>query len=105
MFVKDTFIRPFFGDVLVVMLLFSFVKIFSKSNSIKIAIAVLLFAYMIEILQYFNFIESLGIQDNKIARVVLGATFDWLDLGAYTLGVIFSMVLDNKLNGRISSKE
>lgn len=105
MFVKDTFIRPFFGDVLVVMLLFSFVKIFSKDNSIKIAIAVLLFAYMIEILQYFNFIEILGIQDNKIARVVLGATFDWLDLVAYTLGVIFSMVIDNKLNGRISSKE
>lgn len=103
MFVKDTFIRPFFGDVLVVMLLFSFVKIFCENNSIKVAIAVLLFAYIIEILQYFNFIEILGIQDNKIARVVLGATFDWLDLVAYTLGVIFSMVLDNKLNGRKSS--
>ena len=97
-YVRDTVIRPFFGDVLVVMLIFSFVRIFYHGKTKQLAIAVLLFSYTIEALQYFQLIEMLGLQNNNIATIILGATFDWLDLVAYTFGVLFSVLLDGKLN-------
>jgi hypothetical protein len=51
------------------------------------AIAVLLFSYLIEVLQYFNIIKMLGLQNSNLARVVIGTSFEWTDLIAYTLGI------------------
>lgn len=93
-FFKDTFIRPIFGDVLVVILLFSFVRIFYQGKSWKLIIGVLLFSFAIEILQYFKFATILGLEENKIAKIVLGATFDWVDIIAYVFGALFSYFLD-----------
>jgi hypothetical protein len=42
---------------------------------------------MIEFLQYFNFLEAIGLEKNKVARIVLGHGFEWIDLIAYTLGI------------------
>lgn len=86
LFVRDRFIRPFVGDVLVVVLLYCFFRSFLKTTYQKVALGVLLFAYTIEILQYFDFVEKLGLQDYKIIAIALGSTFDYLDLLAYTLG-------------------
>ncbi|WP_255513245.1 DUF2809 domain-containing protein [Lutibacter sp. Hel_I_33_5] len=96
-FFKDKFIRPILGDVLVVILLFSFCRIFYHGNSIKLIIGVLIFAFIIEILQYFQFASLLGLENNKIAKIVLGSTFDWLDLLAYSIGALLCFPLDNKL--------
>lgn len=96
-FVRDRLIRPFFGDFLVVMLLFFFFKIYYKGSDIKLGGSVLLFAFAIEVLQYFQLIEGLGLQNNKIATVILGATFDGLDLVAYLMGVLLAVSLDRKL--------
>ena len=87
LFVHDNFIRPFFGDVLVVILIYCFIKSFIDSPVIITAIAVLLFAYIIEILQYFNIVKILGLQNSAIARIVIGTSFEWTDLLAYTLGI------------------
>ena len=51
LFVHDNFIRPFFGDVLVVILIYCFIKSFINSPVVVTAVAVLLFAYAIEVLQ------------------------------------------------------
>lgn len=98
LFVRDQFIRPFIGDVLVTVLLFAFCRIFYKGNAVKLALGVLIFSFNIEFLQYLKLIEILGLQNNKIAVTVLGATFDWLDLLAYILGVLISYFIDKKLN-------
>lgn len=96
-FFKDTFIRPIFGDVLVVILLFSFVRIFYRRDRLKLIIGVLLFSFLIEILQYFQFATILGLEENKIATIILGSTFDWLDLFAYVVGALVCFPLDKKL--------
>ena len=96
LFVRDKFIRPFIGDALVTMLLFSFVRIFYSGNGYKVAIGVLLFSFSVETFQYFNLIEILHLKNNKLAKIVLGSTFDWLDLLAYFVGVLFSFLLDKK---------
>ena len=94
---KDKFIRPFVGDLLVTMLLLSFFRIFYSGSALKLAVTVILFSFTVEILQYFTLIEILGLQSNKFATIILGATFDWLDLLAYLLGVVFSFLMDKKM--------
>ena len=104
-YVRDRFIRPFFGDVLAVMLIFSFFRIFYKGKGLNLGIGVLLFAFTIETLQYINFVKIVGLENNKIATIVFGATFDWLDLLAYVVGAFFSVFLDKKLMTSIITKE
>ncbi|WKD84800.1 hypothetical protein KCTC32516_00134 [Polaribacter huanghezhanensis] len=96
-YIQDQFIRPFVGDVLAVMLIFSFLRIFYKRNGLNLGFGVLLFAVTIEILQYVEFVKIVGLEDNKIATIILGATFDWLDILAYIIGVFISVLLDKKL--------
>ena len=88
MYVHDYFIRPYFGDFLVVILLYCFVKSFIKVSVLIAASLVLIFSFGIEIAQYFIMVEKLGLQHSKIARVVLGNSFAWVDLLAYALGIL-----------------
>ena len=96
-FVKDAIIRPYIGDFLVVILIYCFFKSFLNIPVLPLAISVLLFAYLIEILQYFKLIELLGLQDYKIIRIILGSSFSWLDMLAYTMGVIVVVIEEKKL--------
>jgi hypothetical protein len=95
LFVHDSFIRPFIGDVLVVILIYCFVRTFCKIRSTTAAISVLAFAGTIEILQSFNLLKMLGLQSNKIMAVAIGSTFDWKDLLAYAIGTIVILWLEN----------
>jgi hypothetical protein len=88
LYLHDNFIRPYFGDFLVVMLLYCFLKSFINLSVWVAAGFVLLFSFAIEIAQYFNMVEKLGLQHFKIARVVLGNSFAWMDLLAYVLGIL-----------------
>ncbi len=93
-FIRDRFIRPFVGDVLVVILIYCFVKSFVKLAAERVAVAVLIFACAIEILQYFQLVDRLGLQDNRIAQIVIGATFDWMDLVAYATGTAIVIAVE-----------
>lgn len=86
-FLNDDFIRPYVGDVLVVILIYATVRAFFKVSISTAAIAVLLFAFGVEFLQYFRIVEILGLESSAIARTVIGTTFVWEDLIAYTIGV------------------
>ena len=85
-FVDDSIIRPYGGDVLVVILLYYFVKSFVDAKFTYLIIGVVVFAYLIEIGQYLRLVEILNMQDNKIMRTVIGSSFSWGDLLAYTIG-------------------
>lgn len=95
LYVHDNFVRPYVGDYLVVMLLYCGVRAFINASPLKIALAVLLFAYFIELLQYFHLVDRLGLAANTVARTVIGYGFEWLDLLAYTLGVISILLLEH----------
>ena len=87
------FIRGFLGDVLVILLLYFFIKIFIKNNSFKISISVLAFAFLVELLQFFKITEILNVQ-SKLLLTVLGAVFDPLDLVAYSLGFVIILIIE-----------
>jgi hypothetical protein len=99
LFIKDAFIRPFLGDVLVVMLIFAAIRIFYSGKKSNLAICVLLFSFLVEFSQYFELVDILGLEEYKIAQIVLGSTFDILDLVAYIVGVTTIYVLDNRILG------
>ena len=75
LYVNDNFIRPFGGDVLVVILIYCFLKIFWNGPPLKVALIVLAFSFVVEILQYFKVVELLGLQNNKVASIVIGTSF------------------------------
>jgi hypothetical protein len=94
LFLNDNFIRPYFGDVLVVIMLYCFVMAFLKGSQWYAALFVLLFSFAIETLQYLNFIDKLGLQDNKIAQAVIGTSFSWNDILCYLAGIITVILIE-----------
>lgn len=78
-FVKDDFVRPYMGDFLVVILIYTFVRAFFKYSIINTAVGVLLFSFLVEILQYFNIVDVLGLGSSPLARTIIGTTFVWED--------------------------
>ncbi|MBD2214118.1 DUF2809 domain-containing protein [Calothrix sp. FACHB-156] len=102
-FIDDRFIRPFVGDVLVVILIYCFVKTFWQIKPAILALSVFIFACVVEILQYFNFVNVLGLGKYKIAVVVLGSSFDWKDIIAYAIGSATVLWLETSRNKRRKS--
>ena len=94
---KDGFIRHTFGDYLVVILIYCFIKSLIDIEPLKLGIAVLLFAFTIELLQLANILSVLNLQDNQLVKLVLGSTFQITDLIAYTLGVITVILIEYKI--------
>ena len=88
LFAHDRIIRPFVGDMLVVILIFTLCRTVVKVNYFRLALCVLIFSFAVEIGQYFNLISILGLQHNALARIVIGMTFDVHDLLAYGAGVL-----------------
>ncbi len=87
LFVQDNFVRPYVGDVLVVILIYCFVRSFLQVPIIPLALSVLVFSFTIEILQYIRIVEILGLENSQLARTVMGTSFAWIDLLAYVIGV------------------
>ena len=89
LFVHDRFVRPFVGDVLVVILIYTFIRIFIPEKVRLLPLYVFVFAAAVEILQYFRIVEVLGLQDNAIMSTVIGTSFDIRDILCYFVGCVF----------------
>ncbi|KQR72339.1 DUF2809 domain-containing protein [Pedobacter sp. Leaf176] len=91
-YLHDAYIRPFGGDVLVVVLIYAFLRIFLKTNYRKLALGVLVFSFIIEFLQAIHYVDWLGLQDNKFWSIVLGTYFTVYDLLAYFVGYLICLL-------------
>lgn len=89
LYMHDDFVRPWGGDVMVVVLLYCFVRGAIGLNVQLAASGVLVFAWLIEGLQYLQIVRVLGLESNAVARTIIGTTFSWSDIVAYTLGIVF----------------
>lgn len=86
--VHDTFIRPYVGDLLVVVVLYCIVRVIIPDKYRLIPFWIFVFAAFIECLQYLKWVERLGIENNAFFRILMGATFDWKDIVCYGIGCI-----------------
>jgi hypothetical protein len=93
LFVHDRLVRPFVGDMLVVILIFTLCRTVIDADYFRLALGVLVFSFAVEIGQYFNLISMLGLQHCRLARIIIGATFDFHDLLAYSAGIALICII------------
>ena len=71
----------------------NFIRIFIPNGLSQLPLYVLAFACFIEILQYFQLVDVLGIS-NRILRIALGSTFDLKDMVSYAGGYVFILLAE-----------
>ncbi|MDX1906237.1 MAG: DUF2809 domain-containing protein [Bacteroidia bacterium] len=91
---RDAFVRPILGDFLVVILLYCGLLALGDFSRIKTAVGVLLFAWTVEGLQYLRVVEWLGLSHSALARTIIGTSFSWHDVWAYTLGIVAVLLVE-----------
>lgn len=86
LFVRDRFIRPYFGDVLVVILIYTVIRVVFPEKPKLLPIYVFIFALLVEISQHLNLAELLG--GGVVLSTIIGTSFSWLDILCYFIGTI-----------------
>ena len=92
LFVHDRFVRPYIGDVLVVIVLYFLIRIFLPEGCGWLPGIIFLFATGVEILQYFRLVERLGLSDSRLMRAVLGSVYDFRDILCYGVGCVLLQI-------------
>lgn len=87
-YMDDAFVRPYFGDLLVVILIYCTIKSFIDSAPIKTAVTVFIFACLIEVSQYYHLVQLLGWGRSSTATTVMGTFFSFVDILMYALGTL-----------------
>ncbi len=90
LFVHDRFIRPYIGDVLVVFVVYSAVRVVIPKKVKYLSVYVFMFAAFVEIIQLID----IGIENNKFLSILLGSTFDFVDILCYGIGCIILFIFD-----------
>ena len=93
LFVHDSFVRPYLGDTLVVILIWCVVRIVIPDKFVWLSGAVFLFALLVEVSQIFPLCDVLGIE-NRHLRTLMGTSFAWGDIGAYLAGCLIAGAID-----------
>src|ERR1700760_4967312 len=79
----DEVIRPYGGDLLVVVLIYCFFQSFWQLPVAPLSLGVLVFAYLEETGQYYHMADRLGFSKPSVMRVVIGYHFSWVDILSY----------------------
>ena len=95
LFVTGGFIRNHFGDILIVIFIYCFIKIFVRSRHKLLPLYIFIFAAAVEIGQYFGLVYLLGLGHSQLARIVIGTTFDALDILMYFIGCVLIYLYDS----------
>lgn len=100
------FIRAFVGDILVVILIYTFIlTFFNIKNKKWLIVGIFLFATLVEVLQYFKIADRIGFLPNSIPYIVIGNTFSMEDIICYAIGCFILLILShqNKVGKRNTS--
>lgn len=86
---KDIFfVRAYLGDVIVVMLIFTFMKSFFVLNNTKLILGILAFSCLVEFAQFFKIADKLGFREGSLMYIVIGNSFSWIDILCYAVGCL-----------------
>lgn len=94
LFIHGGFIRFYMGDVIVVWVIYCFVKmLFPEINGYITALGAMIFAFVTEFLQYIHIVDILGLGDIQFFRTLIGTSFSIVDLVCYAVGTAVTVVL------------
>lgn len=88
LYIHDKFIRPYIGDVIVVVVVYTFVRIFIPERVRMLPLYVFIFAAGVEVLQLFHIVDILGLGSNRFMRILIGSVFDMADVICYGIGCV-----------------
>ncbi|MDZ4994249.1 DUF2809 domain-containing protein [Clostridium perfringens] len=88
LFIKDNFIRPYIGDVLVVIVIYTFIRGILGRKIRFLPFYIFLFGALVEILQYFKIVELLNLQNSRFFTILIGTAFDIKDILCYLVGCL-----------------
>lgn len=94
LYVRDGFIRPYVGDILVVIVIYCASRVIFPTRIALLPLWVFLFAAFIEFLQYIEIVSILGLGENAFFRILIGSVFDWKDIMCYGIGSIMLAVYE-----------
>ena len=95
LFVNDSFIRPFGGDILVTILLCLFFRAFFPVKTKLLPVYVFLFAVAVEICQYFDIVKRLGFENNVLISTLVGRSYSFVDIICYSTGCIIFFITEH----------
>ena len=82
------FLRAYVGDVLVIPLIYCFVRIFYVRPAVWLPAAVGGLGILAEVLQYFDLCGLLGIPKGSLLGILLGSSADFGDILCYAVGTV-----------------
>lgn len=91
---QNVFLRSYFGDVLVVILIYTFILSFFDLNRIKLIVGIFIFSCLVEFLQYFKIADVLGLKAGSVAHIVVGNSFSWIDILCYAVGCLALFLIE-----------
>ena len=97
LFVRDRWLRPYGGDILVTVLLCCLARIVLPNRCRLLPLYIFLFAATVEILQYFDIVSLLGLSHIPFFRTLLGTTFSPADLVCYGVGCLAFWLVERLL--------
>jgi len=92
LFVKDGFIRPYVGDILVIILMYTFIRGIVKKAIRFLILYLFLFASLVEVIQYLHIGELLNLGSNTLASIIIGTTFDVKDIICYLIASFLLLI-------------
>lgn len=103
-------LRYYGGDVIVVWAVYCLVQaIIGGKNPYITHIGVMLFAFLVEFLQYIHIVDIIGLGDIEFFRTLIGTSFAAEDLFCYALGTVIgiagSFIYSQVKKIRINAKE
>lgn len=92
LYVRDSFVRPYLGDVLVVILLYCLVRSILSKRIKLLPMYLFFFATLVEVAQYFRIIEVLRLKSNTVLSTAVGSSFDVKDVLCYLTGAVLLFI-------------
>lgn len=102
LYVRDGFVRPYLGDVLVVVLLYCLVRVALPTGVRLLPLYLFILAAAVEIAQYLDVLSLLGVGAGSPLRVVFGTSFSWADMLCYLVGAAVCAGIDHLLKPKRS---
>lgn len=85
-YVRDAFVRPYVGDVLVVVLIYCLIRVIKPMGVKLMPLYVFAFACGVELLQLIDVVGILGIPKGSVIAIMIGSTFSFPDIICYAVG-------------------
>ncbi len=86
LFVHDGFIRPYFGDVLVVILIYTFIRSVAPRKIALLSLYIFIFALLVEFSQAIHLASLIGADKSPFLSTIMGSSFSFADIICYACG-------------------